>query len=437
MTSGDRRSARGFPLYISPTHRHQVMDHPRKRLASALPGLRQVAAILLALILSLGVPLAAFPFSFSSDFDHSGFGSWYSVDRPTIGGMSVSPGRRLQNSTGTSEHDSSTPADEELMMKQFQEDLRAQQERDFENYRRLRKRIKDRQDIDEDREMDERKGDLIAQVKLELQSFEKENKEALGKHDDALQRLASSIGRINVPSPTTYESAYFMGTTMSPEDARVFKGLDPFSGSEFSKVFAFGHRGNSDFIRSTGDALIVELLGDLLSPETTRKIAAVDGVSIGRLVAHSNGATVAETLIRTGRIHVKKLCILNGAVTLLRLKELEKLAQEKNLDIEIYSIDGDAVSLISRGWKIRKLMRDIGDELVSFRDSKEPRDQILALTAPKNERSRVNVTILSAPDNWRGVARLHAFDSCANLIAGRRRMGCAFFRDPGCSLDNR
>lgn len=80
----------------------------------------------------------------------------------------------------------------------------------------------------------------------------------------------------------------------------------------------------SEAMRVAGDHLHGGA-SSLASPQGQAALTEISGKAFDRLVAHSNGATVAEALIRDDRIRVNELNIVGGDMSLLRKGEYQAL----------------------------------------------------------------------------------------------------------------
>jgi hypothetical protein len=131
------------------------------------------------------------------------------------------------------------------------------------------------------------------------------------------------------------------GHTQDEADALTRKHFpSPIDNKPFDKIYAFGGKG-FDLDRSAMDNAKANL--SLLSDETMGRIESLRNAHIDRLVAHSNGATVAEVLIRNDFITVKELYLMGGDRSLTNLNGLEKLAKEKGIKITVFANPGDPV----------------------------------------------------------------------------------------------
>ncbi|MEW6388046.1 MAG: hypothetical protein AB1491_11070 [Thermodesulfobacteriota bacterium] len=178
----------------------------------------------------------------------------------------------------------------------------------------------------------------------------KQRQETMDKIGQALQRYPAQT-----PPVTEYKTVLFMGTGNSQEDADAYLRKhfrNPVTGEVYEQIYGFGKHGVSkDLPRAIADHLEAER--DLLSPATLEKCARLKGARINHLVAHSNGATIAEVLLKNNDIQVKELTLLGGDRTLTNMDNLERLAREKGIErINVYVNKGDIVPLLPQASQI-------------------------------------------------------------------------------------
>ena len=167
----------------------------------------------------------------------------------------------------------------------------------------------------------------------------------LKERNTTMEKLARNLDKTKVPSPVPppIKEAFFMGTGHSQEEANALERKhfpSPIDNKPFDKIYAFGGKG-FDLDRSAKDNAKANL--SLLSDETMGRIESLRNAHIDKLVAHSNGATVAEVLIRNDFITVKELYLMGGDRSLTNLNGLEKLAKEKGIKITVFANPGDPV----------------------------------------------------------------------------------------------
>lgn len=141
-------------------------------------------------------------------------------------------------------------------------------------------------------------------------------------HNDQLQRLMSEADHIRVPlppgaTPRHIHEGMILGLTDPQARAEMnLAGVpSPFTGRPIEKdtIFATAPNGNPT----------TEVLRGLLDNQTTGQftlstpygqalVARLNGATFDRLIAHSNGGTVAEALIKAGIIKVDELNIAGG-----------------------------------------------------------------------------------------------------------------------------
>jgi hypothetical protein len=155
-----------------------------------------------------------------------------------------------------------------------------------------------------------------------------------------------------------------LGTFDTPEVAAEMKAdphvVDPFTGARYSEIMAFGLSEASplqlagmskEALRVTLDHFLANF--DMLSPATERQVRKLYGVRVHELVVHSNGATIAEALIRRGWMQVDELRILGGDRSLNNLAGLRQLSADKHMRISVYALDHNVIPEIPVRWSIR------------------------------------------------------------------------------------
>jgi hypothetical protein len=184
----------------------------------------------------------------------------------------------------------------------------------------------------------------------------------LKERNSTMEQLARNLDKTKVPSPfpPPIKEVFFMGTGHSQEEADALMQKhfrSPIDDKPYDKIFAFGKKGDiKDLVTRSGPDN-VKADRDLLSDETTGRLEPLRNAHIDRLVAHSNGATVAEVLIRNDFITVKELYLMGGDRSLTNLNGLEKLAKDKGIKITVFANPGDPVVTVP---KLSEVMPGMG-----------------------------------------------------------------------------
>lgn len=286
-----------------------------------------------------------------------------------------------------------------------------------------------------------------------MPEFDRVRRRVVAQQSTILQRLSRSIRQIHVPPsrvgrkctvPPGCRSVLFLGSMRSPQDARAVVAnatLNPFKGDPYDNAFAFGTEHPLDLVRGAGDHLLGDL--DRLTKATVDQLGELRGATIEELVAHSNGAKVAEVLIRTDVIHgVKVLRILGGDAALMDLERFERLAREKNLTVYIYATQHDLVPMVPLGWRIREWAEQLGEPLTQFRSVANLTYEVLGLKDSKaTAEPRVHVQLLSYPPSARFLRNpvkyfldQHDYANYHRIVYGQFRQGCL---DAGGSVNPR
>lgn len=357
---------------------------------------------------------AGYPLEVYVDFDGTGSGTLYrsgSVPTPAL------PSSKGDGGGVIGAYDDS----EDIRRMEEWHRLRRRHQR-IETIRRRRGRIK---------EWRKNLGIKVEIINKLLPEFNEAVKEERTRHLSQLERLALSINKIVVPpppAPPSYKSVLFLGTGNSPEYAYTMKkagAVNPFTrGEPYGTIVAFGETGfREDLIRSVFDHFLAERA--LLSKKTRERIGWLQGATIKQVVAHSNGATVAEVLIRTGVIRgVKEFRILGGDRSLMILDELQKLAEEKNIQIYVYANQGDVVSLLPTGWQIREKMERLSGPLSTFKNAKNLTYKMLGITRPDPPgSSHLIVQKFSVPPTWTSTEDRHIYENYYRQINARNLLG--------------
>jgi len=160
----------------------------------------------------------------------------------------------------------------------------------------------------------------------------------LKSYKSQLQQLMKEIGHTKeVPAPSTgnYIREGIMLGLFSPDES-AFIGVDsPFiAGRKYKEgeVFATTNVGyNSEYIRGLVDSNFAGLY-TLMTPYGRQLIERLRGKKFGRLIAHSNGATIAEALIRMGIIEVDELYVVGADRSYINKAGLQELIDSKRVN---------------------------------------------------------------------------------------------------------
>ena len=321
---------------------------------------------------------------------------------------------------------------EEILRKQREEFARVEKEA-HDRHMRVEEFLRmERQEVRSDAE-NRKRLTLKRKIPQELSKYAAEQAEEQQRLQKRYESIAVSIDRINVPSPIPiprhYGSVLLLGAGDSPEEAQAaYKEglLNPFTNDPYNGIFAFGDKG---FMRDLNRAIADHVLADniSLSQRTLGKLGELRGATIKTVVGHSNGATVAEVLIRKGVIKgVEKFLILGGDRSLMNLESLQELASEKHIEIFVYANKGDIVPMTHLGWQIRAMVEQVGP-LQQYKLAEGLTYQMLGLRRPDpatQSTSTVRVQLFSIPPAWTSVADKHIYANYHRLINSRRLQGC-------------
>ncbi|MDP3182137.1 MAG: hypothetical protein Q8M54_04885 [Desulfobaccales bacterium] len=177
----------------------------------------------------------------------------------------------------------------------------------------------------------------------------------LKQRNEVMEKIGRNLDKhkvppLGVPPVKKADTVLFLGTGNDRADAEELTRKhyrNPNTGQPYERILAFGQHGfDKDLARAVADHAYADKA--MLSKATAEQLAPLKGARIEHLVAHSNGATVAEALIRNDVIKVKDLTIMGGDRTLFNLDELDKLAREKNMTITVYVNKGDIVPMLPK-----------------------------------------------------------------------------------------
>lgn len=177
----------------------------------------------------------------------------------------------------------------------------------------------------------------------------------LKQRNTTLEKLSRNLDKTYVPPPgippvKKADSVLFLGTGQDQGEADQLKAKkyqNPVTGKPYERIMAFGIE-DSGFVKDLPRAVADHIHAEkaMLSKETASRVGPLKGAEIDKLVAHSNGATVAEALIRKDYIKVKDWHIMGGDRSMWNLEGLDKLAQDKNMKITVYVNKGDIVPML-------------------------------------------------------------------------------------------
>lgn len=265
-----------------------------------------------------------------------------------------------------------------------------------------------------------------------LSVFEQQQRIFRNKQNDLLRRISQSILDIKVPAPETppvYKSVLFLGMYQTPEIARQAKkdgSKDPFTDTPYDDIFAFG---SAETLKEIKRVTLDHFLGDinLLSTATFKELGVLRGATIENIVASSNGAKIAEVLIRTGFIKgVKTFRLLGGDGALMNLESLQQLASEKGIKIYVYATKDDFVPLTVTGWQILKMAEQlVGGRLTQFDNVKNLTYEVLGLKEAKaSGQFKVQVELLYYHSRSSDIFEPHWYSTYYAIIKGRQLSGC-------------
>ena len=265
-----------------------------------------------------------------------------------------------------------------------------------------------------------------------LSIFEQQQRIFRNKQNYLLGKISQSILDIKVPAPETppvYKSVLFLGMFQTPEIARQAKkdGLkDPFTDTPYDDIFAFG---SAETLKEIKRVTLDHFLGDinLLSTATFKELGVLRGATIENIIASSNGAKIAEVLIRTGFIKgVKTFRLLGGDGALMNLESLQQLASEKGIKIYVYATKDDFVPLTVTGWQILKMAEQlVGGRLTQFDNVKNLIYEVLGLKEAKaSGQFKVQVELLYYHSRSSDIFEPHWYSTYHAIIKGRQLSGC-------------
>ena len=144
-----------------------------------------------------------------------------------------------------------------------------------------------------------------------------------------LQKLMAETDQMKVPPPAVYghiHEGVILGL-FSPNESDLFGVQSPFSGKKYRDGEVFATTNVEDGSEVVRGILDNHHMGEytLNTPYGKELVEKLNGKRFDRLVAHSNGATIAEALIRKGVISVDELNIVGGDRSLINKWGLQEL----------------------------------------------------------------------------------------------------------------
>ncbi len=194
---------------------------------------------------------------------------------------------------------------------------------------------------------------FAAQTQTRFEQAMRESRMAIEAQEARIEREIASIHVPTPPARTVHEGV-ILGLTATPRGALELREqeVSPFTHQRYSTeakrgralIVAFGSDENAgEALRGLMDHLTY---GEytLSSPEAQDIIRQLGGVHFDRLIAHSNGATIAEALIRKNVISVDELDIAGGDRSLVNVGALQQLINSGRVyRIRVFVNPGDPV----------------------------------------------------------------------------------------------
>lgn len=191
--------------------------------------------------------------------------------------------------------------------------------------------------------------------------LEREMVEARRLQQSQVDSLRSEIQRIVVPNPPNriIHEGVILGIMSAPD--QVDEIVSPFSNCgnalcTYDQLIAQGRSavysfGDQDILSESLRALLdnrTYALFTLSTPHAQAIVREMNGLRFERLLAHSNGATIAEALIRERVITVDELNILGGDRSLANTHALQQLIDSGQVRrVRIWLNQGDPIPAIS------------------------------------------------------------------------------------------
>lgn len=191
------------------------------------------------------------------------------------------------------------------------------------------------------------KGPSVLDAEKERAQLVQEDTKSYGNQ---LQELMSETDRMNVPPPAAHKhvrEGVILGM-LNPDESELYGTASPFTGNNFEEgdVYATTNtNGGSEFIRALVDN---HFKGSytLNTPYGKQLVERLNGKEFDILTAHSNGATIAEALIRKGVIKVDELNIIGGDRSMINKFGLQELIDTgKVKKITVWINPGDPIPI--------------------------------------------------------------------------------------------
>ena len=192
-------------------------------------------------------------------------------------------------------------------------------------------------------------------------------------HSVEMQRYKSDIDDLSVSAPSK-PLIIHEGIILGLNDPRnkveeKYRGItSPFSGKEIAanNIFATtdSDNGSAELLRGLKDNL--SMAAYTLNTDAGKELVAkLKGASFDRLLAHSNGATIAEALIRSDVIHVDELNVVGGDRSLSNAAGLQELIDTGKVKrIVVWINPGDPVPSGSAAPQLALITSPVGNAQV-------------------------------------------------------------------------
>ena len=159
---------------------------------------------------------------------------------------------------------------------------------------------------------------LAEQQRLFVEKRDKVIQDDRAYHNTQLERLMAEADHINVPPPASghIHEGIILGLFDPQDEAEtaLINTKSPFSGLAYTKEDIFSSADSKTAHEALRGFLDNQTIGEYtLNTEYGKQlIARLNGKHVDRLIAHSNGGTIAEALIKKGIIKVDELNIMGG-----------------------------------------------------------------------------------------------------------------------------
>jgi tetratricopeptide (TPR) repeat protein len=170
-------------------------------------------------------------------------------------------------------------------------------------------------------------------------------------YNSQLQRLMTEADHINVPPPAApahIHEGIMLGLFDPQDEAEKNLGgaISPFTGKPIDKATIFSSADSKTAHEALRGLLDNQTIGEYtLNTEYGKQlIERLNGTQFDRLIAHSNGATIAEALIKRGTIKVDELNIVGGDRSLINQAGYQNLIDEGRVKrIVVWINPGDVI----------------------------------------------------------------------------------------------